>query len=101
MFHVELQRGHLANPSAGRPPEQYRIAGVLLAIGVVLRAVTHPPAPTTRALAAGTLEGAFLGRAVLSSEDGVSIPGAGPVVAEVPEGPQTRRGGVDGGIRRR
>ena len=35
-----LACGYLATPLAGRPVEQYRIAGVLLAIGVVLWAVT-------------------------------------------------------------
>ncbi|MGY1690145.1 APC family permease [Geodermatophilus sp. SYSU D01105] len=35
-----LACGFLATPFAGRPTEQYRIAGILLAIGVVLWAVT-------------------------------------------------------------
>ena len=35
-----LACGYLATPFAGRPAEQYRIAGVLLAIGVVLWVVT-------------------------------------------------------------
>ena len=35
-----LACGFLATPWAGRPAEQYRIAGILLAIGVVLWAVT-------------------------------------------------------------
>jgi hypothetical protein len=35
-----LACGFLATPWAGRPTEQYRIAGVLLAIGIVLWGVT-------------------------------------------------------------
>ena len=35
-----LACGFLATPWAGRPAEQYRVAGVLLAIGVVLWGVT-------------------------------------------------------------
>jgi basic amino acid/polyamine antiporter, APA family len=35
-----LACGFLATPWAGRPAEQYRIAGILLAIGVVLWGVT-------------------------------------------------------------
>jgi amino acid transporter len=35
-----LACGYLATPFAGRPAEQYRIAGVLLVIGVVLWGVT-------------------------------------------------------------
>jgi APA family basic amino acid/polyamine antiporter len=35
-----LACGFLATPFAGRPAEEYRIAGVLLAIGVVLWLVT-------------------------------------------------------------
>ncbi len=35
-----LACGFLATPFAGRPAEQYRIAGILLAIGVVLWVVT-------------------------------------------------------------
>ena len=35
-----LACAYLATPFAGRPAEQYKIAGVLLAIGVVLWGVT-------------------------------------------------------------
>ena len=35
-----LACGFLATPWAGRPAEQYRVAGILLAIGVVLWGVT-------------------------------------------------------------
>jgi APA family basic amino acid/polyamine antiporter len=35
-----LACGYLATPWAGRPAEEYRIAGILLAIGVVLWLVT-------------------------------------------------------------
>ncbi len=35
-----LACGFLATPWAGRPAEEYRIAGILLAIGIVLWAVT-------------------------------------------------------------
>jgi APA family basic amino acid/polyamine antiporter len=35
-----LACGYLATPFAGRPAEQYKIAGILLAIGIVLWGVT-------------------------------------------------------------
>jgi len=42
-----LACGYLATPWAGRPAEQYRIAGILLAIGVVLWGVTVLVNPRT------------------------------------------------------